>query len=128
MHKVLKVSISTILIIYLPLLASCSSKAADSKQVENFCNNIQIGASYEALQMSLQSLGLELRARAPEAAANISNLLDDPYSVDGGLVTSKGLAYPELIPACMVYFSSVLHRGDGKIAYKKFITSQPKGI
>jgi hypothetical protein len=127
MQPFIKVSDCSLLIITLTILAGCG-KVADIKEVESFCNNIQIGSDHDKMAMSLSSLGLEVRTRAPEAEPLISNLLDDPYSVDGVLVTSKGLDYPDVVPACLIYFSSVLHRGDGKIIYKQFITTEPKGI
>lgn len=128
MPPCIKVSISSLLIFNLFSLASCSSKVADTQQVESFCNSIHIGSDHDQMVMSLPGLGLELRTRAPEADPTISNLLNDPYSVDGVLATSKGLQYPKVVPACMIYFSSILHRGDGKIVYKQFITEEPKGI
>jgi hypothetical protein len=127
MQPFIKASISSLLIIILTILAGCG-KVADTKQLETFCNNLQIGSDLDRMAASLSGLGLELRTRAPEADSAISNLLSDPYSVDGVLVTSKGLNHPDVVPACMIYFSSILHRGNGKIIYKQFITTEPKGI
>ncbi|PPD46448.1 MAG: hypothetical protein CTY14_06165 [Methylotenera sp.] len=127
MHPLVKVFTFSLFLITSTIQTGCG-KVADTKEVETFCKNLPIGADHELIAMSLSSLGLELRARAPEAEPAISNLLADPYSVDGVLVTSKGLDYPNVVPACMIYFSSILNRGDGKIIHKQFITTQPKGI
>ncbi|MDP2404618.1 MAG: hypothetical protein Q8N02_02000 [Methylotenera sp.] len=127
MQPFIKASISSLLIIILTILAGCG-KVADTKQLGTFCNNLQIGSDLDQMAASLSGLGLELRTRAPEADHAISNLLSDPYSVDGALVTFKGLHHTDVVPACMIYFSSILHRGDGKIIYKQFITKEPKGI
>lgn len=128
MPPYIKVLTPYLLIFNLFFLANCSSKVAGTKEAESFCNTIQIGADQDQIAMSFSGLGLELRTRAPEANRSISNLHSDPYSVDGVLVTSKGLQYPKVVPACMIYFSSILQRGDGKIIYKQFITKDPKGI
>lgn len=127
MHPLIKISALSLFFITSTILTNCG-KVANSKEVDTFCNHLEIGSDHEQMAMSLSSLGLELRTRAPKAEPAISNLLNDPYSVDGVLVTSKGLDYPNNAPACVIYFSSIPYRGDGKIIYKQFISSEPKGV
>ena len=108
-------------------LVGCE-KVAKANEVKSFCNNIKIGSNHELMEQSLSALGMEIRTRAPEADATLRSLLEDPDSMDGILVTSRGLPHSEAAPACMIYFSSNLYSGNGKIVHKQFITSAPKGI
>jgi hypothetical protein len=119
---------NTLTYIFVIITFAGCGKVASTNEVESFCNNLQIGSDHERMEQSLSRLGLELRTRAPDADLSIKSLLQDPYSVDGVMVTSKGLEQKKVVPACQVYFSSVFYSGNGKIVHKKFITATPKGI
>lgn len=109
------------------LLTACSSGLNDPKVLENFCRSIQVGSDYDQLAATLPNLGLEVRARTPEASQEISKGASNPYTVDGSVITSSDLMFSKTAPGCLIYFSSKLLGGDGRIINKQFTTSEIGG-
>lgn len=111
--------------IFLPLslmlLTACSKGTFDPKLASNFCTHVQLGSDYEQVVTTLESNGLEVRARAEEASEEIGKGSSSPYTVDGYVITSKDLPGSATAPGCLIYFSSKLLGGDGRISYKQFL-------
>jgi hypothetical protein len=108
-------------------LTSCSSRFAEPEDVSSFCENIDLGTDFSAVLASLPSLGLELRKQTSQPSHDITQSLSNPHSIQTALITAEGLEQSNIDPACLIYFSSVLHQGDGKVVYKQFIGEVYKG-
>jgi hypothetical protein len=117
-----------IYLISLIIFSGCVNDSATPSKVEEFCEKIKIGSSFESVNNSLNQFGLENHNRAPEADIHIRDLVKEPYTVDGVMITSKNLPYFKVVPACVVYFSSILYGGDDRIIHKHFIKKVPEGI
>jgi hypothetical protein len=48
-------------------------------------------------------------------------------SIQSVLIIVEGLECSNVDPACLIYFSSILQKGDGKIVYKQFIGETNQG-
>jgi len=128
MYNIINNSKLPIYFISLIIISGCVNDSATPSKVEDFCEKIKIGSSFESMNNSLNQLGLEVHVRAPEADIHIRDLVKEPYSVDGAMITSKNLPYFEVVPACVVYFSSISYGGDDKIIHKNYTTKEPRGI
>lgn len=121
-------STASLLILGLTILTACEGNTVDPKKIQSFCQSIQLGTDFEELAPRLPNMGLETRTRAPEAGSDISNRASNPYTVDGSVITSSSLPYPETVPACIVYYSSKVLGGNGKIVHKQFTASPIEGL
>jgi hypothetical protein len=121
---------SKVLILTISVLVqiSCTNRFAEPVDVLNFCENVDIGSDFSAVLASLPSQALELREYSTRPDLKTINPLMHAESVESALITSEGLEGMDLNPACLVYFSSVLLNGDGKVVYKQFVGELNKGI
>jgi hypothetical protein len=105
------------------LLTACQAAVIDPKKMEQFCRGIEVGGDYEKLALVLPNQGMQEQARAPEATEEITQTVSNPLTVDGAFISATGLSSSSA-PSCLVYFSSKLLGGDGKIIYKKFVSER----
>ncbi|OYY48772.1 MAG: hypothetical protein B7Y48_08690 [Methylophilales bacterium 28-44-11] len=124
MPNLLKGSLLFLLILF---LASCSSRFSEPEDVSSFCENVHIGSDFSLVLASLPSLALALREQPQQLDQEIIHSLPNPDSIQSALITVEGLETSNLDPACIIYFSSILHQGDGKIVYKQFVGEKNKG-
>jgi len=124
----LNIPTTSLLILSLMFMAACESNTVDPRKIQNFCQSVQLDTDFEELAPRLPNMGLEIRTRAPEAGRSISSLASNPYTVDGSVITSSSLPYPDTAPACVVYYSSKVLGGDGKIVHKQYTASPIEGL
>lgn len=124
----LNTSTTSLLMVSITILAACGGNSVDPKQIEKFCHSVQLDADFEDLSQKLPKMGLEARTRAPEAGWNICSRAGNPYTVDGTVITASQLPFPETVPACIVYYSSKVLGGNGKIVHKQFTDSPIEGL
>lgn len=91
----------TVVIVCLIILAACGNNPEGSAGIENFCQHV---------------------------AQDISKRSRNPYTVDGSVITSSSLPYLDTAPACVIYFSSKLLGGDGKIVHKQYTAKELGGL
>jgi PBP1b-binding outer membrane lipoprotein LpoB len=113
--------------IFLLFLTGCSSRFAEPEDVSSFCENVTLGSDFSAVLASLPSQALEARELTPALDQNILASLNHTESVQSALITAEGLERSNVDPACLIYFSSILEKGDGKIVYKQFIGETNQG-
>ncbi|MDO8961052.1 MAG: hypothetical protein Q7V02_03050 [Methylophilus sp.] len=113
--------------VFLLSLTGCSSRFAEPEDVSSFCENVALGSDFSAVLASLPSQALEVRELTPALDQAILAGFNHPKSIQSALITAEGLERLNVDPACIIYFSSILQKGDGKIVYKQFIGETIQG-